>query len=94
MVQAVWSTANGDLLTSTDSTGEQISRLAGHVDPLLALFAPLWWLWPDPRMLLVAQAVIVATGALPAFWLGRRWLGDDRLALEAEEQHQRRQQCE
>ena len=32
-------------------------------------------------MLLVAQALIVATGALPAFWLGRRWLGDDRLAL-------------
>jgi uncharacterized membrane protein len=81
MVQAVWSTANGDFLTSTDSTGEQISRLAGHVDPLLALFAPLWWVWPDPRMLLVAQAAIVATGAFPAFWLGRRWLGDDRLAL-------------
>ena len=29
--------------------------------------------------LLVAQAVIVALGALPAFWLGRRWLGDDDL---------------
>ena len=38
-------------------------------------------LWPSPEMLLVAQAVIVALGALPAFWLGRRWLGDDRLAV-------------
>ena len=36
-----------------------------------------------PEGLLVAQAVIVAAGALPAFWLGRRWLGDDRLAVAA-----------
>jgi len=31
----------------------------------------------------VSQAVIVATGALPAYWLGRRWLGDERLAVAA-----------
>ena len=48
---------------------------------MLVLFTPLWWAWPSPEMLLVAQALIVATGALPAFWLGRRWLGDDRLAV-------------
>jgi uncharacterized membrane protein len=81
MVQAVWSTTQGRFLESTASDGEQISRLAAHVDPLLALFAPLWWLWPSPAMLLVAQAAIVAAGALPAFWLGRLWLGDDRPAL-------------
>jgi uncharacterized membrane protein len=81
MVQAVWSTAEGRFLQSTAGDGEQISRLAAHVDPLLALFAPVWWVWPSPAMLLVAQAVIVAAGAFPAFWLGRAWLGDDRLAL-------------
>ena len=26
---------------------------------------PLWWVWSSPEMLLVAQAVIVASGALP-----------------------------
>jgi uncharacterized membrane protein len=81
MVQAVWSTSEGRLLQSTDVTGRQFSRLGAHVDPVLVLFVPLWWLWSSPEVLLVAQAVIVATGALPAFWLGRRWLGDDRLAL-------------
>lgn len=80
MVQAVWSTSDGRLLETTDITGRQFSRLGSHVDPVLALFAPLWWIWSSPEMLLVAQAVIVATGALPAFWLGRHWLGDDRLA--------------
>jgi len=81
MVQAVWSTAQGRPLETTDVAGRQFVRLGAHVDPVLALFAPLTWTGALPQALLVAQAVIVAAGALPAFWLGRRWLGDDRLAL-------------
>jgi uncharacterized membrane protein len=81
MVQAVWSTAHGHFLESTDVNGVQFSRLGAHVDPVLALFTPLYMVWSSPEALLVAQAAIVALGALPAFWLGRRWLGDDRLAL-------------
>lgn len=83
MVQAVWSTAQGRPLETTDVAGEQFTRLGAHVDPILALFAPLAWTGALPQALLVAQAVIVALGALPAFWLGRRWLGDDRLAVAA-----------
>lgn len=81
MVQAVWSTAHGRPLETTEVGGEQISRLGAHADPILVLFAPLWRLWPSPEMLLVSQAALVSLGALPAFWLGRRWLRDDRLAL-------------
>ena len=80
MVQALWNTAHGNFLETTDSSGQQISRLGSHVDPILALFAPLWWIWPTPKMLLVAQPLIVATGALPVYWIGRRWLGDWRVA--------------
>ncbi len=71
MTQAVWSTANGDLLSVTDVHGEQISRLGSHFDPVLALLAPLWLLWPSPELLLVVQAAAVAAGALPVFWLAR-----------------------
>ncbi len=74
MTQAVWSTANGDLLSITDVRGEQISRLGAHFDPILAAFAPLWWLWPEPELLLVVQAVAVASGALPVYWLARKHL--------------------
>jgi uncharacterized membrane protein len=81
MVQAIWSTAEGRPLETTDVSGVQFTRLGAHVDPILVLFTPLWWAWSSPQVLLVAQAVIVALGALPAFWLGRRWLGDDRLAV-------------
>jgi uncharacterized membrane protein len=83
MVQAVWSTAQGRPLETTDVAGRQFVRLGAHVDPILVLFTPLAWTPVLPEALLVAQAVIVASGALPAFWLGRRWLGDDRLAVAA-----------
>ena len=80
MTQAVWSTANGDVLSVTDVHGEQISRLGSHFDPILALFAPLWWLWPSPELLLVVQAGAVAAGALPVFWLARAYLDSERPA--------------
>jgi uncharacterized membrane protein len=81
MVQAVWSTAHGHPLQITGLRGDQISRLGAHFDPILAAFAPLWLVWPSPDVLLVAQAVAVAFGALPVFWLARKHLGSDRAAL-------------
>lgn len=81
MVQAVWSTAHGRPLGMTDLAGEQISRLGAHVDPILVLFAPLWLAWPSPDLLLVTQALAIALGALPVFWLARKHLGSERVAL-------------
>ncbi len=81
MTQAVWSTAHGDVLSVTDLQGEQISRLGAHFDPILAAFAPLWWLWPDPSMLLTAQAVAIALGAWPVFLLARKHLDSDWAGL-------------
>ncbi len=83
MVQAVWSTTQGHLLESTEVGGEQFSRLGAHADPILVIFAPLHAAWSSPEALLVAQAIIVALGAVPIFWLGRLWLADDRLAVAA-----------
>ena len=78
MTQAVWSTANGDFLSVTDVHGEQISRLGAHFDPILAALAPLWWLWPDPELLLVVQAVAVASERCPVYWLARKHLDSER----------------
>jgi uncharacterized membrane protein len=81
MVQAVWATAHGHPLRVTNLHGEQVSRLAAHFDPLLAAFAPLWWIWPSPHMLLAAQAILVALGALPIYWLARKQLASEPAAL-------------
>jgi uncharacterized membrane protein len=73
--QAVWSTAHGHLLQMTEVSGTEVSRLGIHVDPIIALFAPLWWLWPSPKLLLMAQAVALSLGAIPLFLLARKHLG-------------------
>ena len=80
MVQAVYNTAHGHFLeiTSGDLKPRQMSRLGSHVDPILALFALPWLVWPSPVMLLVGQAAIVATGAWPAYRLGTRVTRDPR----------------
>lgn len=80
LVQAVWSTAHGDFLSVTDLEGRQISRLGSHFDPLIVLFAPFWRVWPDASLLLVVQAVAVATGAIPVYRLARKHLGSERSA--------------
>ena len=81
MVQAVWWTAHGHPLQMTNLHGQQISRLAAHVDPILAVYGPLWWIWPSPDLLLVTQALAVATGAWPVFQLARKHLASSRSAL-------------
>ncbi len=81
MTQVVWSTAHGDILGATGLRGDQISRLGSHFDPILALLAPLWWLWPSPESLLALQSAAIALGALPVFLLARKHLGSERVAL-------------
>ena len=81
MVQAVYNTAHGHFLQTTNIDGKQISRLGAHVDPILAVFALPWLVWPSPLMLLVGQAVIVSLTAWPAYRLGLRILGDARAAF-------------
>ena len=82
MTQAVWSTAHGNPLEVTEAGGQQISRLASHVDPILVLIAPAWWLWPSPLMLLTLQVVALAAGALPLFLLARKYLPTERAAAQ------------
>ena len=78
MVQAVWSTAHGHPLRVTDLDGDQVLRLGAHVDPVLVLFAPLWWLWPSPNLLLVVQALAIALGAVPVYRLAQKHLRSSR----------------
>ena len=80
MVQAIWNTLHGHFLETTTATGHQRNRLGFHVDPFLLLFAPLLWIWSNPVLLPVIQALAVASGALPVFWLARKHLGSSRTA--------------
>jgi len=68
MSQTVWNTTQGRIFTLTNPNGtESVSRLAFHADFILALFAPLYSLWPHPKLLLLAQTIILACGAFFAY---------------------------
>ena len=82
MVQAIWSTLHGHVLETTSPVGTQGSRLGVHVDPMLVLLAPIYWIWSSPVFLLVVQALAVASGALPVYWLARKHLGSSRSAAQ------------
>jgi uncharacterized membrane protein len=80
MAQAVWSTTQGRPLEVTGADGEQLTRLAAHIDVILVLLAPLWMLAPTPLTLAAVQIGACALGALPVYWLGRRHLESERTA--------------
>jgi uncharacterized membrane protein len=77
MDQAVWNSSEGRILEATDEYGEITSRLKNHADFLLLAFVPLYWISPSPHWLLVVQATVVGLGAIPLYWLARRFLGRD-----------------
>lgn len=55
--------------------GPDFSVMGDHFSPMLAVLAPLYWIWDDPRTLLLAQAVLLAA-AIPPLWVyTRRALG-------------------
>jgi uncharacterized membrane protein len=55
--------------------GPGFNQLGDHFSPALALLAPLWWLWPSPNMLLVAQSALLAGSSIPVTRFAARRLG-------------------
>jgi uncharacterized membrane protein len=75
MVQAVWNTAHGRILFTTEGeTGQEMVRLGAHFDPILVLFTPAWWVHPAPETLIFAQAAVLASGVYPVVRLAQAHL--------------------
>lgn len=70
MHQAVYNTSQGHFLEVTDPNRfHQSNRLAYHFDPILALIAPLYWIYPGAETLIVVQALILVLGVIPLYLL-------------------------
>jgi uncharacterized membrane protein len=67
--QALWNSAQGRWLQFTLMAPVE-SRLALHIEPILLLLVPFYWLGlGGPELLLLAQAALVAMGASPMYQL-------------------------
>jgi len=69
--QAVWNSSRGRLLAQTDN-GFEATRLTDHVEPILVLISPIYWVWDDVRALLLLQVMAAAVGVLPLYLLTLR----------------------
>lgn len=72
--QSVWAFSRLDPLADNTVLGTP-SMFGNHFQPILLVLAPLYWLWEDVRMLLIAQAVLLASASVPLFLWARRELG-------------------
>jgi uncharacterized membrane protein len=80
MVQTVWNTAHGRFLQASDGMGVT-SRLSYHADFFLAFLAPFYLIWPNPKLLLLVQAIVVALGAWFVYKLSRDVLHQKAISL-------------
>ncbi len=82
MAQTVWNTMHGRIFELTNPNGTfDESRLATHADFLLILLVPFYYIWTDPRMLLLVQTVVVAIGAFGVYLIGKNVFKNKNLPL-------------
>lgn len=55
--QIIWNIAHGRFF---ESSIKGFNYLGDHFSPILIIFAPLYWIWEDVKILLIAQTVIIS----------------------------------
>ena len=55
--------------------GPHYNLLGDHFEPMVAILAPTYWIWPNPAVLLVDQAVLVALSVIPVWMFTERRFG-------------------
>lgn len=71
--QTFWHWSNFDVPRNT-ITGLP-NELGDHFFPILFLLVPLYWVWSDPQILLIAQAALLGAALVPVFLFARSRVG-------------------
>ncbi|GIW09250.1 MAG: hypothetical protein KatS3mg061_0307 [Dehalococcoidia bacterium] len=79
--QVLWNTSQGRWFENTVMIEYSANLLGQHFAPVFLLLVPLYWVWPDPRALLLLQTVALGLGALPVYALAKRRLASAGVAL-------------
>jgi uncharacterized membrane protein len=77
--QTIWGYSRFELLPNTIL--RLPNALGDHFHPILVALAPLYWLWDDARVLLLAQAVLIALAGVPLYLWARERLGGPEALL-------------
>jgi uncharacterized membrane protein len=71
--QVVWEYSHFKPPVTTIDQPVFSSKLFIHVELIYALLAPFYWLWSDPRMLLLLQAFAIVSSGIPIFLLAKKY---------------------
>jgi uncharacterized membrane protein len=71
--QTIWGYSRLEVIENTVTLSPNL--LGDHFQPILMALGPLFWVWDDVRMLLLAQALLLAAASLPVFLWAREQLG-------------------
>ncbi len=73
MIQTVWNTANGWMLQESINMGFPMLRFwMAHWEFIYVIIAFFYIIFSSPHTILIFQTAMVASGAIPIFWLGRQ----------------------
>jgi uncharacterized membrane protein len=81
--QGVWQYSRFHAPIVTGRTNFPINHLGDHFHPIIALLAPLFWIFNGAEALLVGQALVVALSIVPVFLFTERRLGKEAAWLFA-----------
>ncbi len=76
--QSVWLISHGHL---PFDTVRGLNIFADHFSPILYLIAPLYWIWDDPKALLVFQSIVLGMGALPVYLIAKNEIKSQWIAV-------------
>jgi uncharacterized membrane protein len=65
-VHQIWGFSRFEMVSLV---GAGIAPFGNHFSPVLLLFAPFYWAWADPRVLLILYSAVMALGAVPIYLL-------------------------
>jgi len=75
MSQIVWNTSQGRFMEVTDQFGTNMPRWGmSHVDPILILFVPIYWVYDNPMILILIQHIFILSAIFPLFLLSKKKL--------------------
>lgn len=80
MDHTLWNTLHGEFF-SLRFHENYASRLSVHADFILILLSPLYLIWDDVRILLIAQSFFLGIGAFPTYLLARKIIKDKFISL-------------
>ena len=73
--QAIWHYSRFEAPVSTLYLAGPTNVLSDHFSPILVALAPFYWVWDNVDVLLIAQAALFASAAVPIWMFVRRRLG-------------------